>query len=727
VPNAKPEARNPDWYLSNVTIEEPRTYEASVVTIVDVPWRERQLEREREESRNKAFVAWDGEGINLDGADNAQAYCLFGASTGDYISSRHGLSSKQCFQTMLRVKYKNPKVIHVGFAISYDAEMMFRDIPHDIIFAVVNGNPRWWGRYRIHYVNKKWFRVSGPYRGKRVSITIYDVFSFFGMSLLKAIKKYIPDTNKDTVRRIEQGKLARGAFTLDQLDSVMVPYWQEELQCTVRLCSQLRTLMHKAELFPRSWHGPAALANYLNHKNGIAKHMSHDAHKDVKDATQYAYAAGRVENFMVGRLCGRAYKYDRNSAYPSAMVHLPSLSDNPWKPRWFGDDWRNNVWHDNRALGLQEFGMYYVDYEYVPSGYVDEDMRYPQPFFHRTRQGNIQFPWATHRWMWGAELIGALDLNCWGEDSNRPMIRIYRGMELTNYDVARPYAFVQEMYDTRLQMKADRLPEEVAVKLGLNSLYGKMAQQKGYREKDAPERPWFEQMPWHQFDWAGFVTSHNRARIYDMALLAAQRGILISIETDAIFTSEPMPELEPGSTELGEWGVETFDDIICLQSGVYLTLNDGKWSFKYRGFDEDSVTVDDVLKYLEATSLYHNDPDEYARNPLKGMTTRFIGAKLANTRAFGMEDDWRVWKTEPKDVTVGDSGKRRHIPQHCRACQDGEYYAATRMHDMSIKSYTDQETRSYATVLPWRKLEHQADVWLPEEEEDDFDLDGITE
>jgi hypothetical protein len=407
------------------------------------------------------------------------------------------------------------------------------------------------------------------------------------------------------------------------------------------------------------------------------------------------------------------------------MVHLPSLSNNPWQPVRFAD-WRNNAEHDYRVLGIQEFGMYYVDYKHVPTyGKLREDVTYPQPFFHRTPQGNILFPHSTHHWMWGAELIGALPYNHWDDVTERPMIRVYRGMELSNYDVAHPYAFVQEMYDARLQMKAEGKPEEVAIKLGLNSLYGKMAQQKGYKESDA--RPWFEQMPWHQFDWAGFVTAHNRARIYEMALLAAQRGILISIETDAIFTSEPMPELEPGSNKLGEWGVETFDDIICLQSGVYLTLNDGKWSLKYRGFDEDSVTVDDVLKYLETTSLYHHDPDEYARNALEGMTTRFIGAKLARTRAFGMEDDWRVWKTEPKKVTVGYSGKRVHSPLYCRACLDGEHYGATRMHDMTITPFVDHDSESFATPLPWREIERQADPWLPELEGDDFDLDGITE
>lgn len=721
----KHEARNPS-YLSKVTIEEPRTYEVSIPTIVDVPWRTRQLERERETSRTRNFVCWDGEGINLDGPDKAQAYCLFGASTGDYIASKRGLSSKQCFQTMLRVKYKNPHAIHVGFAIGYDAEMMFRDIPHNIIFALADGNARWWGRYRIHYINKKWLQVTGPYRGKRVTMRIYDVWSFFGCSLLKAIETFIPDTNPHTVRRIREGKLARGAFTVDQLDSVMIPYWQEELQCGVQLVTKLRTLMHKAGLFPKSWHGPAALANYLNHKHGISKHMSHDAPEWVKDATQYAYAAGRVENFMVGRLCRPAWKYDRNSAYPSAMVHLPSLSNNPWRGHIFPDG-ANNPEHDYRVLRIQQFGLYYVDYQFVPTyGRLAAETWEPQPFFHRTRQGNIQFPHATERWMWGAELIGPLGMNHWNDEQGRPMIRVLKAMELSNYDTAHPYAFVQDMYDKRLKMKADKLPEELAIKLGLNSLYGKMAQQKGYRESEAPERPWSEQMPWHQFDWAGFVTSHNRAHIYGMALLAAQRGILISIETDAIFTSAPMPELEPSSDVLGEWGVEKFDDIICLQSGVYLTLKDGKWKLKYRGFDEDSTTIDDVLKYLETTSLYHHDPDEYERNALEGLTTRFVGAKLASTRAFGMEDDWRVWKTETKKVTVGDSGKRIHAPQYCRACIDGEYYGATRMHDMAIKYDTKQETQSYATPLPWRKVARQSDPWLPEDEEQDFELDGIV-
>lgn len=632
------------------------------------------------------FIAWDGEGINLRGDDKAQSYCLFGASTGHYRVSRTGLSSEDCFNLLLEVRAKNPRAIMVGFSTNYDSEMMLVDVPHTSIADLNDGKRVWWRGFKLQYRRGKWLEVRGRYCGKLYTCKLYDVWSFFGCSFLKAISKYLPNIDPDVLYRIEEGKKRRGAFTVEELDSVMIPYWLEELDALVDLMIKLRRLLYKAGLFPRTWHGPGALATFLNGQHGIEKYMNRDTPTLVKDAAQSAYAAGRVELFMIGRLNGPAYKYDRRSAYPSAMIHLPSLRGRAWSYADLPDEYEPTL--------IEPFGLYEVEYRDTNSFQTTaERYRFPQPLFHRTYQATVSFPFEVDRWVWGVELLGAVPAHS--------TIRVKRGIVLSNFqDNYYPFRWVEDMYETRMAMKRAGLEEQIAVKLGLNSLYGKMAQQRGWQEgQPIPQ--------YHQLEWAGFVTAHNRAEIFRAARRAAARGILISIETDAIVTSAPMPELDITSEKLGTWELEIFDDIVYLQSGVYMTLLKGEWNLKYRGFDADSLSAQDVLKYLERTNLNHRDPQAYVDNPLKATTTRFMGSKLAATRDNGMEEQWRVWRTEPKDIVVGHSEKRIHIPQFCRQCQQGNYYGDV-MHDMSIATWENLESQSYAMSLPWRTVGNQA-------------------
>lgn len=668
---------------------------------------------------DRPFIAWDGEGINLDGEDKPQSYCLFGCSTGRYITSTQspGLGTRECFELLIRVAAENPGAIHVGFSTAYDVEMMLKDVPHDIIAELHEGSYSMvWQGFKFSYRKSKTFSLAGWYGGngtmfggKRVSMTLYDVWSFFGSSFVAAIKKFLPDLDPDVLQRIVDGKKQRGNFTVDQMTTVMIPYWLDELDTLVQLQTQLRTLMSRAGLFPRTWHGPGAIAAYLNKHHHIGKAMDRCPNM-VRDAAQSAYAAGRVENYMIGRLGRRCYKYDRRSAYPASMRFLPSLRGRAW-------DFARIPEHDfcdPASIGVQSFGLYEVEVWDNPKYYGElKGYRMPQPLFHRNKFGHVTFPYRSKRWCWGVELLAI--------NPETHFIHITQGLVLSNWeDTTYPFnPWVEDMFNTRMKMKEQKLAEQMALKLGLNSLYGKMAQQRGWREGQAIPT-------WHQLEWAGYVTAHNRAEMYKAAELAADRGILISCETDAIMTSAPMPELDTEAGTIGTWELETFDDVVYLQSGVYMTLTGDEWNLKYRGFDGDSLKPQDVLDYLADTPWTSNDPQHYVNHPLKVKTTRFMGSKLAATRTGGMENEWRTWHTAPKDVVIGFSEKRLHDPQWCRACRAGHTTGATAMHDMTLVwTQEPDEVQSYAMTLPWRTVDFEASY--DELEQITFENDGIDE
>jgi hypothetical protein len=71
----------------------------------------------------REFVAWDGEGVNLAGSGKPQSYVLFG-SNKDCVIDPNGLSTFECLDHILDTGKRFPGAIHVGFAFTYDANMI---------------------------------------------------------------------------------------------------------------------------------------------------------------------------------------------------------------------------------------------------------------------------------------------------------------------------------------------------------------------------------------------------------------------------------------------------------------------------------------------------------------------------------------------------------------------------------------------------------------------------
>src|SRR6185312_5899163 len=100
---------------------------------------------------------------------------------------------------------------------------------------------------------------------------------------------------------------------------------------------------------------------------------------------------------------------------------------------------------------------------------------------------------------------------------------------------------------------------ELTYKLIINSIYGQLAQRTGWNRKDntAPKS--------HQLEWAGYITSACRARVYEAATALGDK--LISIDTDGIYAMAPVPVLE--GKKLGDWETAEYSEAIFWQSGIY--------------------------------------------------------------------------------------------------------------------------------------------------------------
>lgn len=634
------------------------------------PRRTSAVELERRE-----FIAWDGEGINREGPGKPQSYVLFGCSTGDYLSSDTHLHTFDLLDFILRVGAEHPTAFHVGFAFNYDANMVLRSLHRETLARLHKQGHVYLrrpdgSRYYVVFRPSKWFSITkyGEKYDRRKNphaketVKIYDLFGFFTCSFEKAYTKYVGEVP----RVVSEGKAARGGFM--DLEYVLT-YWHEEIKMLQRLAETLRRLLYGAGLRISSWHGPGALASFTMRNKGIKDHME-ESPPSVRTASAHAYAGGRFEMFKLGRTEGPIYSLDINSAYPYGIWQLPSLRNGQW------------VHKSGQPKRLARFGVYRVRMLPVPGDSFLE--RAIGPLFHRDPLGNISFPWVLEGWYWSPEVRNLTRIP--------GRFEIVEGWELHAATTDRPFVWVQELYEKRREWKSRGIAAEYALKLQLNSMYGKMAQRVGWdqEKRTAPT--------WHQLEWAGWVTSNTRAMLWEL-MSRISREHVIAVETDGLYTTMSPERLGIiDSKDLGGWEINVYDEILYVQSGMAWLRKGDEWTCKRRGLDVRTFSLDQCIDYLGTLKARQ----EWA--PYVGQTTRFIGLGAALNSSAPFKVRHCLWETVDREIRPGKGGKRVHVHTQCDACEQG-LTALEKAHDMSIRSLAYANPHSSPHAIPWTDME----------------------
>jgi hypothetical protein len=435
---------------------------------------------------------------------------------------------------------------------------------------------------------------------------IYDVLPFFQRSFVSACDEYL-GTNWPYRDQIIAEKANRGSFDYERITEISA-YNGAELATLIRLCNELRERLNKVSIRVNRWDGPGAIATALYKKYGVKSSIS-ETPAPVADAARYGYAGGRFEIIRKGHTNRRAYQYDIRSAYPSAMRSLPCLAHGEWR-------------HVIEPTDIAGFGIYRIE---VHGTQVTPTR--PQPLWHRNENGTVYFSDKPHGWYWSPEARHGAALD---------NASIYEGWEYHTVCDCDPFGFVEPLYNKRAALKAAGDGAHIGLKLGLNSLYGKLAQQIGWEIGPPLRLP-----PFHCLEWAGYVTSHCRAKVYEAAMTAPDD--IIAFETDAVFSRIPL-NVKVGE-RLGEWDETIYEDLTYLKSGMYWgTTIDGKQVEKTRGINKGSIPRELAIHELRN-----------GQRKLPATQTRFITLGQALSQNF---DLWTYWITAPREISVLLWGKR---------------------------------------------------------------------
>lgn len=573
----------------------------------------------------------DGEGKTVDGHHRYTLLCCAGenfrASVGN---GERELTSLECLEFILSI----PNRYRVaGFCLGYDWTLILKDLPNKTLYELFrpelrhgeNGpKPRFWKGYKLNLAGKAKMMIGR--KGGKHQVTVWDVFGFFQGSFVSALKKWSIGTTEQ-VKRIQAMKRKRREF--DQLPFEQIrAYCFEECCLLAELMTELDQAHEAADLKLKSWYGAGSTASVLLQKLGVESSLGEPPDAMILPIHQ-AFFGGRFEHSLIGPQKGPIYGYDISSAYPYALTRLPCLCHGRWSLT------REKKRAQRAAIAL-------IHYGFAPAVSSSCRTRAWGPLPFRRKNGNIIFPLASAGgWSWGVEY--------WSAERFDPSLKFREAWVYETDCKCRPFAELAEHYLTRLEWGKEG--RGIVLKLGMNSVYGKLAQSVGSHR-------------FRSLIWAGMVTAHCRGQLLDLMALHKNPRRILGVATDGLYTTErvkpPAPPGALGAKPLGGWECTEYSELFFIQPGVYFQPTGTIEKTRSRG-----------VPRIDVAEQQRRILDSWARGErtiaIEGLV-RFWGVKSSIRRrlendqfVYERSTDYGQWLDHPHVLQYGAEPKRSHM------------------------------------------------------------------
>lgn len=651
---------------------------------------------------------------------------------------------------------------YVSFYFDYDVTMILRQCkPSQIKNLVLKGFGRigndmdgWWF---VHYRPRSevtacpavrdpsapngW--ASDPSRGHFIRIS--DTSKFFQCAFMKVIT----DWQVCTVEELEfigHGKESREVFQFIDSDERAEVTEYNHMEC-VKLCEvmdQFRAACDIAELRPARWQGPGYLAKAAFRKYGVPRRKNWEERipKEITIAGTSSLYGGWFECSQFGPVPGiigperspgqlgylarfdnLIVEDDLKSAYPWAATYLPCLRHSRFEKRTPRDG--------EYALQFAEvtYDGYSDENGYIrkPDGTYDLDFPYYMGLPHRDKTGRVCRPLHTTGWYWNFELNEARHQN----------VNVHESYVWVSDCRCDSFGFIHDLFELRQELERTHKNRGKPIKLGLNSLYGCLAQRVGSR-------------PFTNHVAASFITAFTRARLMrTIHEHSCERGLqcgsnVVMVATDAIFFQGDPGFGEKKTDELGAWErKEHRNGIFVVQGGVYWPRGESAES-KTRGVPQNIIRAHQTdfetsyRRMVESGRTIDGDVTLTRRLLADGSTApckRFIGIREGVHRNLPY-----TGRFEPFERTLGFSwASKRNVHPRMNTRQgrrtDQPTWTVPRAVYDPLSTPYDKILENVTPLgfLPYMSEDNQMDAlndspdWLPQIEsldpDDDYDWD----
>jgi DNA polymerase type B, organellar and viral len=548
----------------------------------------RQYEKTRKRGarpqRQDRIIGIDGEGQGRGPHIYNFLACVDESGEEWTVANKKGLSTKQVLDTLLSLPDRS---LVVGYALGYDNTKWLADLPNKSLYNLFHEETRQfvrnnrvlyhpvrWKGYRLNYCNRR-LSIS---RNRR-TVAIWDIFAFFQAKFTKAISDW-KIASSEVVDWIERMKQQRSH--LDRLDfSEVEKYCKLECLNLAKLARALIDAHKKAGLPLKSFYGAGSTASVFL-KNLKIKRKRGTYPEAMKHAIACAFFGGRFENSFIGPIHDKVYSYDISSAYPYQATFLPCLQHGKWKlvhqPTY-------------RQISLSTLALCHWT---IPKTEQRKPAWGVLPV--RSKIGTIAFP-SSARAGW-----------CWKDEFqvSRKIARVVcteAWLYHTKCDCA-PFASIPKYYLERLRIGKEG--PGIVLKLGMNSIYGKLAQSKGVNP------------PFQSWIWAGNITSGTRAQLLESLLIANDPWDILMFATDSVWSRVPLKMPKPRNTgtdvkvkcvdgttvrkPLGGWEEKVYKKgVFCVRPGIY-------FPFEEPGEDKEKLIEKFRARGLGRKTVYEKWP-----------------------------------------------------------------------------------------------------------------------
>jgi hypothetical protein len=596
-------------------------------------------------TKNQIYVGIDGEGQTIKGNHGTTTipgrhkYVLLAVADDKcnnkwYVENMNGLSTIECFEFLLSLP-NNLKFF--AYAFNYDLTKILEDIDNETLYKLFRPELRKSKKGRAiavewngYYINLMGTRFSLKKDDNK--IVINDIFKFFQGKFTSALKDW-KAAPTDDINRIESMKIKRPEF--DKLDPDKVrEYCFDECQYMAVLAKKLIQAHIDAGIPLKAFNGAGSSASSMLSIMGIKSNINEFRkldNKELEQAVASAYFGGRFENSKIGPIPGLLHSWDISSAYPYQIYKLPCLIHGKWR-------------HSKNINDIIEADSALVRYRLNKPNIK----RLWAPFPFRTTENVVVCPeYSEGGWLWKDEfLVGQQVFD------NVEFIEAY----IYNTPcTCHPFKKIAEYYTERCRIGKEG--PGIVLKLGCNSVYGKLAQSRG---------GWGAFTNWI---WAGMITSGCRAQILELFALHNDINNILMIATDGIVTTEDIRPPTPIDTNtshtgkpLGGWEYKPYKNgLFFARPGIYFPLDisegfDDIKTIRARGIGREVLAreypkiLDGWNRRIEKVAL----PD----------VNRFIGAKSSISKSlysYNRRPEYGQWDIQPRDTSFDPMPKRRSI------------------------------------------------------------------
>lgn len=565
-------------------------------------------------SKARRWIGVDGEGVGR----RPHRYVLLACSDGDYVEDRRGLSTVKCLDFLLDLGSRDGRVC--GYYLSYDWTMILRDLDDEALYRLYRPELRALphGAFaRVEYTRRKrtykihWLAGAVWLSDDRSrKVTIWDLGKYYQGPFVGALRdwKIRPDVQSE----IAEMKKRRSVFTFKEISRIR-RYCLNECEALADFAAAVEQAHLDADLKPRGWFGPGSTASVVLKRHDIQDRKG-ILPPPLVEPVACAFFGGRAEISRSGYVKGPIYSNDISSAYPYHASRLPCLEHGRWE-------------RVTRERALTGKGVAHA----LVHGHIRRPPA-PPPWGAlpvRLPTGSIVFPQSgASGWWWREEWLAAR--RGW------PGLKFDHAFVLRRECDCQPFSFLPDLF-ARRRAVGKETGEGKILKLGTNSVYGKLAQTIGGAQYASRV-------------WAGMITSGTRAQVLDLMLRHERLDSVLMIATDGLFTTEKISV--DSEIVLGGWEQSEHESITLVRPGIYWL---GETKLRARGLGRDSL---DTAKGQLAAAL-----ESGAQQVALAPRVAFGGAKLCvyahhTTGALQRSAHYGQWHEIPTHVSLAPAPKR---------------------------------------------------------------------